>query len=450
MIKKLLGNRLIKNVLGNYVLKAISMLLSYVVTPLYMNYFSSDKVLGMWFTIVSVINWLILLDFGVGSSARNRLVIAFNKNDNNEVDKIISSGLFVNTVIIFLLIVAQFLFFKAIDCFNFFGISNSDISEVELKTIIYILCIGILLRIYGSFLANIYYSLQNALASSIMSISSNVIIIIYMVIQKQIGTTANIVKLAIVHAVAYNIPTIVAFLELFLFKLKGIKLHIKSITRECINDLTKAGLHFFGLQLLITTAFGTKELLISRFIGAEYVVEYNIYQKIIGVAGTIFGLALVSIWSEVTERYIKKEYKRILSLYKKGLRFIGIISIGQVLLILLFPFINNIWLRDKAVNVSLYSMVVYAIYNVAYMIVMLNYNFLCGMEKLRKLSIALIIIILLGVGLSSLLSCMIKDWNLINIAIILGCLPAICVTSIEIIRSCRTDNSFQEKHISLE
>ncbi len=440
MLKKLLGNRLMKNVLGNYVLKVISMLLSYVATPLYMNYFSSNRVLGVWFTIVSVINWLILLDFGVGSSARNRLVVAFNKEDNNEVDKIISSGLFINTVIIFFLILVQFFLFEVIDCFKFLGISHSDISEMELKAVIHILCIGALLRIYGSFLANIYYSLQKAMASSIMSISSNVIIIIYMLIQNKLICSSNVIELAIVHAIAYNIPTLVASWDLLFVKLKKIRLHLKSISRGYVNDLAKVGLHFFGLQLLITIAFGTKELLISRFVGAEYVVEYNIYQKIIGIASTIFGLALVSIWSEVTERYIRKEYTRVLSLYKKGLRFIEIISIGQVILMISFPFINDIWLNDKAVRVSIYAMIIFATYNVAYMIIMLNYNFLCGMEKLGKLSFSLVIILVLGVGLSALFTMHIKDWNMINIAITIGCLPAIGITSIDVIRSCRAES----------
>lgn len=421
----LIKNRLARNIFGNYILKAISMALSYVLTPVYMNYFSSNKVLGMWFTLIAIINWLIMLDFGIGASARNSLIVAYEKKDNSEISKILSSGLFVNTVIILVLCVIQHILFENIDCYRFVGVTANEISYKQLTLVIHILSVGVLFRIYGSFLANVYYSLQNAMASSIMSISSNCLVLIYMLILEKSGGTKDIVSLAVAHAIAYNIPSIIAFIDLFVHKFKDIRIRLKYIKKTYIKQLTGVGLGFFYLQLIITIAFGSKELLISWFVGADSVVEYNIYQKIIGMAGTLFGLALTPIWAEVSERYVRNEKKKIKLLYVKGIQFLALIGVGQMILVLAFPIINSIWLGSNAVTVSWSSMFVFSIYNIAYMLVMLNYNFLCGMGKVKILIEFLSLIVILGIIFSYVFTKLWPYWAVINIAIICATVPSI-------------------------
>lgn len=411
------------------------MVLSYIMTPVYMNYFSSNVVLGMWFTLVSIINWLIMLDFGIGSSARNYLIIAYGKKDKEEVQKILSSGMFANALIILVTYIIMYIFINNTNCYRWVGVSVEDISYVQLQSVIYILCIGVLLRIFGSFFANIYYSLQNAMASSIMSIFSNFLILIYMLVKIKNRETDNITELAMAHAIAYNIPSVIAFINLFFFKFRDARLGLKYIKYEYIKKLTGSGLKFFYLQIIITIAYGSKELLISWFVGADAVVEYNIYQKIIGMAGTLFGLALLPVWSEVSEKYAERENDKLKVLYVKGIKFLATISVGQILLAVAFPLINDIWLGNKAVSMSWYACLLFCGYNAVYMLVMLNYNFLCGMDKINKLISSLTLTVIGGVILSYLFTRMWPYWSTINLAIIVATIPTVVITTGEVIKN---------------
>ena len=431
---KLAKNRLAKNIAGNYIMKILAMIVSFFLTPAYMNFFYSNKVLGMWFTLVAILNWIMMFDFGIGAGVRNNLVLALEKKDNLEIAKIIVSGMVANTTIVIFFCIIQHFVVESINWYTVLGIGEEDVSISNLKLIIHILAIGISLRMFASFVSHIYYAMQKAVASSIMAFFSNLLILLYMIIIPSNGSEQDIVGLAIVHAICYNIPVLIAVIDIFCVKLKNVKFRINCLDRRHLQMITGVGVNFFYLQILITLAFGVKEIMITWFAGAGQVVDYNVYQKVIGLAGTLFALALVPIWSEVTERYVQGRIDAILILYKKGAKTIFLIGIGQFILVFLFPIINKIWLGNNAIKVSYVALFIFAIYNLVYMLIMLNYNFLCGMSKIKELSLTLTIMVVLNFLLSYLGSFVWKSWAMVMAASVIASIPALVVTTIIIFK----------------
>ena len=76
---------LLLNVAGNYLVKGGAMLVSLLMMPAYMRYFESQAVLGMWFTLIQLLNWIMLLDFGIGGGLRNKIVEPLQKGDKDRV-----------------------------------------------------------------------------------------------------------------------------------------------------------------------------------------------------------------------------------------------------------------------------------------------------------------------------------------------------------------------------
>ena len=429
---KLANNRLTKNIVGNYIMKILAMIVSFFLTPAYMNFFYSNKVLGMWFTLVAILNWIMMFDFGIGAGVRNNLVLALEKKDSLEIAKIIVSGMVANTTIVIFFCVIQHFVVESINWYTVLGIGEEDVSISNLKLIIHILAIGISLRMFASFVSHIYYAMQKAVASSIMAFFSNLLILLYMIIIPSNGSEQDIVGLAIVHAICYNIPVLIAVIDIFCVKLKNVKFRINCLDRRHLQMITGVGVNFFYLQILITLAFGVKEIMITWFAGAGQVVDYNVYQKVIGLAGTLF--ALVPIWSEVTERYVQGRIDDILILYKKGEKIIFLIGIGQFILVFLFPIVNKIWLGNNAIKVSYVDLFIFAIYNLEYMLIMLNYNFLCGMSKIKELSLTLTIMVVLNFLLSYFGSFVWKSWAMVMAASVIASIPALIVTTITIFK----------------
>lgn len=64
---------------GAFAVKSVSLCLSLFTMPAYIRFFQNQTVLGVWFTIVSVLNWILFFDLGLGNGLRNMLPDAIEK-----------------------------------------------------------------------------------------------------------------------------------------------------------------------------------------------------------------------------------------------------------------------------------------------------------------------------------------------------------------------------------
>ena len=92
----------VSNIVLSFGVKGLSIFVTLFTTPAYIRYFNNDEVLGVWFTVLSVLTWVLNCDFGVGHGLRNKLAELFTKNEEEKAKKYISS------VYAFLAIVSAF------------------------------------------------------------------------------------------------------------------------------------------------------------------------------------------------------------------------------------------------------------------------------------------------------------------------------------------------------
>ena len=147
----------LKNSLGAFAVKGASLVVSLFTAPAFLKYFNDNVVLGIWYTLLSVLTWFLNFDLGIGNGIRNNLVKAFSGGDRKEAKKIISSGLFAIIAVSLAIFVVGIISVIFIDLNSLFNISAEIISYSALKaSVIYIFC-AIMLRFTLSFVNSVFF-----------------------------------------------------------------------------------------------------------------------------------------------------------------------------------------------------------------------------------------------------------------------------------------------------
>ena len=77
--KMLMKNKMLsKNLVLTIIFRMVSLFVSFFATKAYMSYFKDDVALGIWFTLLSILNWILNFDLGIGNGVRNELAKYYN------------------------------------------------------------------------------------------------------------------------------------------------------------------------------------------------------------------------------------------------------------------------------------------------------------------------------------------------------------------------------------
>ncbi len=440
-IKDVETRRLLFNVIGNYIVKGLAMIISLLIMPAYMRYFKSKAVLGMWFTVVQLLNWIMLLDFGIGGGLRNKIVEPLKNNDIEKVTELISAAFISVGVIVILLIVLQSFIVNYINWYVVLGINTNEISRDVLNSMIHILIVGVCIRFFTVLISHILYAIQKATLPAFMNTLSNALILVYLYIAKPTGKESDILTLSYVNLLANNLPALIVMIWLFATTFKEMIPRFSAFKISVAKEVLGTGGVLFYLQIIVMVLFNVKELYISWFLSAEAVVEYQIYYKLIGVVGGLFTLALTPVWSAVTKAIVDNRKEWIKSLYKKGLYLIALFGVLQFLIVAIMPWIVKVWLKENAIPVSRIDGLIFCVYNLIYMWMMLNYNFACGMERTKVISIWLTLSGVLNLLLTILGCNLYHNWIMVIIATAIAAIPCAIFVQHDIFKAIKaTDN----------
>ncbi len=354
-------NRLIiKNVAASFFIKGGALFLALLTMPAYMRYFENQQILGMWFTILSVLTWVLNFDMGLGNGLRNHLVGAIAENDSMKIKKYVSSAyaMIFGIVAVFLIICC--ICFPFINWNAVFNVSIASInSEVLLETV-QIVFTGILLQFLLRLITSVLYALQKSAMPGLLSLITTAIILVFVLTFNSGSVEENLKMLAYANVIAVNLPLLIASVIVFRTYLKSCGPHIKYFDKKYSIDVIKLGGAFYWLQIMYMLIANTNDFLISWLSGPENVVYYQIYRKPFMLVSTIFALTLTPIWSAVTQAIAENDHKWISRLYSK-LKILAAITIaGEFLMITILQLFVNIWLGDRAIDVDVRYALVFA------------------------------------------------------------------------------------------
>ena len=102
-------------------------------TPAYIRYFHNNEIMGVWFTILSVLAWILNCDMGIGNGLRNKLVGAMESSDPEDGKKYVSSA-YIFSFAVAAIIIAVVVILSGIVNWNTIFNINVEILDKEILT----------------------------------------------------------------------------------------------------------------------------------------------------------------------------------------------------------------------------------------------------------------------------------------------------------------------------
>ena len=416
-----------KNVLGAFLVKGCALFVTLYTLPSYIKFFNNDEVLGLWFTILSLLNWILNFDLGIGNGLRNHLSTAISLGDKEDVKRYISSAyISIGTIVTVLSVIFPFVIYK-VDLNNLLSIDKTEISPNSLYITAIIVFVGVMVQFWLKLINSVLYALQKSSVNNFLVLCTNVMILVVAVVFPSGTNDRNIIVMAIVHAVAVALPLLVATVWVFAKKLRYAIPRIKYFSKEHGKKVLSLGGIFFFIQIAYMIIMSTNEFLITKTSGNADVVDYQAYYKLFSLASTIFALALTPLWSVITKAKAENNIGWIKSTYKKFMLLGGVFCLGEFGLVVLMEPLMKIWLgADSLPEISYFSGIMCALLGCAMIMNGVFSNIANGTGELKVQAICFGVGAVLKVPLSYILVSILGSWNGVVLANII-CMGIYCI-----------------------
>ena len=416
-----------KNVLGAFLVKGCALFVTLYTLPSYIKFFNNDEVLGLWFTILSLLNWILNFDLGIGNGLRNHLSTAISLGNKEDVKRYISSAyISIGAIVTVLSVIFPFVIYK-VDLNNLLSIEKTEISPKALYITAVIVFVGVMVQFWLKLINSVLYALQKSSVNNFLVLCTNVMILVVAVVFPSGTNDRNIIVMAIVHAVAVALPLLVATVSVFAKKLRYAIPRIKYFSKEHGKKVLSLGGIFFFIQIAYMIIMSTNEFLITKTSGNADVVDYQAYYKLFSLASTVFALALTPLWSVITKAKAENNIGWIKSTYKKFMLLGGVFCIGEFGLVVLMKPLMKIWLgADSLPEISYFSGIMCALLGCAMIMNGVFSNIANGTGELKVQAVCFGIGAVLKIPLSYILVSLSGSWNGVVLANII-CMGIYCI-----------------------
>lgn len=388
-----------KNVIASFVLKGISILISFLLVPLTIGYVSSE-LYGVWLTLSSILTWFSFFDLGFSQGLKNKLTEAIVQNDWKKGKSLVSTTYFIMIVIFVPVCILSEILVPLINWPSLLNVDpkyNSEIIKV-MYVIVGFACLQLILNVLTAVVA--------AYQKVALSISFNVIanllsLLIIFILTKT--CPPSLFSLSITMSLMPVAVLAVASVLLYQDKFKEVAPNVKSINTIYVKDIFGLGYKIFIINVQAIVLYQTTNVLISNLSSPEQVTTYNIAYKLFSCMLMVFNIVSAPLWPAYTDAYARGDYEWVKLTYKKVLKIL-LLCIGGCLLLALFSDpIYYIWVGDK-VSVPLMMTLLVALYVSLACCVNCNAIMLMGIGKIQLDSLISIIGMVIHIPFSLYLS----------------------------------------------
>ena len=384
-------SRLQRNMILSVVIKGGGFFVSLVLMRVYISLFDSPAALGVWFTLLAMLNWILTFDFGVGNGLRNRLVEALADGDEPAQRGLISTTYALSGTLSCLALLFSVTAVLLVDWNAFLNVHPNQIGPSSLRASILVVVIGICLQLVLKNVNSILYAMQMPSISNSTGLVTNVILLAGMLFIQPSTDQQAVVGLAWLYLFCTTLPPAVLTVWLFGSRLRHARPSVHSVSRASGSMVLRLGLGFFVLQLLSVMLFGSTEFIITRVLSPEYVVEYQMYNRLYNAFASIGWIALIPMWSAISEAYFVGDHAWIEVTFRRLSRAMLVVVFGLLGLTALLQVVFDVWLGSQSITVNYWYGFAFVVYYALYVWWGVIASFANGTGKIRTQTVCAVL-----------------------------------------------------------
>jgi len=297
---------IIRQIGTSMIFKVVSVGLNFFLVPVLLTKLGNEKY-GIWSTLLAVMQWVALMDIGIGNGLKNKLTEALSKNQLQAAKEYVSTAYFslgFLGVILIAVITPGFFFFNWNKIFNSTIESNSDLRTIAM-TFVYAMVIYLVLSLVNQVMSSVQ---RNSLTSIILIISNILFLTILTISSHYIKVSLLMSVIVYSGSVIFSILVVSSF---FFSEYKYLQPSFSCFKRERINSILGLGLKFFLIQIVGIIVFCTDNIIITQVFGPSYVTLYTIPLLLFNNINLFAGLLMMPLASSYTEAYAKGDIEWI-------------------------------------------------------------------------------------------------------------------------------------------
>lgn len=354
-IKKMDSNdrSILANTIGTLLIRGGGLILALFTMPAYLHFFHNETVLGLWFTLLSVLTWILNFDFGIGNGLRNHLARTLATGEYGEAKRYLSAS-YVALGAICLCIIACFLaFFRGIDWNRVLHIDARIVSPEALRKSVTIVFVGIILQFFLGQITAVLYAMQKPSVNNLCSLVTKVLLVGFLFLLPSGTNDSNLITMSVLHVITMLLPLIAATLVVFTRrKMRQLLPSFRCVKRRYIKDVVSLGGVFFLVQAVYAVIVSTDSYLISWLSSSAEVVTYQIYGKFFMLGSSLFILAVTPVWSAVTKAIAEGNQQWVRKLYRRLLLLVALGTLCEFAIIPFLQFAIDLWLGEETITIQ--------------------------------------------------------------------------------------------------
>lgn len=374
---------LLSNTIGAFIIKGGALVVSLFTMPAFIRYFEDQQILGVWFTVLSVLTWILSFDLGIGNGLRNKLIKAISENNRKDIKRYITSAYLMIGVYVGIFMIIGYIVFPYIEWNKVFNISKQVISPDILLNVMRCVFIGIMLQFFLRLVSSILYALQKSAINNLITLITSVLQLVFVISIPSYSPEKNLIILAYGFIIFSTLPLIITNIIVFKTTLKDCIPNINYFKKEYARAVLRLGGAFFWCQIMYMIIVNTNEFFISTYFAPEYVVEYQVYNKLFSLIGMLFTLALTPVWSAVTKSITEMNYNWLKKIYSNLKKIALIAIVCEFGMIIFLELIINIWLGQNAIRVNYAYATCFALFGSAFTYQSVLSTIACGTGRMK-------------------------------------------------------------------